>query len=305
MDLHSLRAFLSLASSLHFGKAAREANLSTSALSRTIQRLEDEAGERLFIRDNRAVALTPAGEGFRAFAREVLNGWDGLQSSLAVGREALRGEIRIYCSVAASYTVLSELVRSFRQAHPGVHIRLATGDPAEAVERVQSGLADLTVAARPDSLPRGLCFRPVAVSPLLFIAPVVSCEAARLVKGPSVPWARVPLVLSATGLSRRRADAWFRSRRIHPNVYAEVSGHEAIVSMVRLGCGVGIVPRLVLERFAQKGEVRVLDVSPALEPYVVGLCAHTRRLASPIVKAFWDLGGAAGGSPRSVSSPGS
>jgi LysR family positive regulator for ilvC len=305
MDLHSLRAFLSLASTLHFGKAAREVNLSTSALSRTIQRLEQEAGERFFTRDNRAVALTDAGERFRAFAREVLEGWEGLQSSLSEGREALRGEISIYCSVAASYTVLSDLVRGFRSAHPGVHIRLATGDPADAVERVQSGLADVTVAARPDSLPRGLRFSPVAVSPLLFISPVVSCEAAELVKRRPIPWARVPMVLSATGLSRRRADAWFRSRRIRPNVYAEVSGHEAIVSMVRLGCGVGIVPRLVLERFAQKGEVRVLDVAPGLEPYVVGLCAHSRRLASPVVKAFWDLGGSAGLSERTISSPGS
>jgi LysR family positive regulator for ilvC len=89
---------------------------------------------------------------------------------------------------------------------------------------------------------------------------------------------------------------------VKPRVYAEVSGHEAVISMVRLGCGVGIVPRIVLDRFAQKGEVRVLDVSPPLEPYVVGLCAHERRLAAPVVKAFWDL--AAGGAAR-LSSRGS
>jgi LysR family positive regulator for ilvC len=321
MDLQSLAAFLSLASRLHFGKAARESNLSTSALSRTIQRLEEEAGEKLFIRDNRAVSLTPAGARFRGFAREVLEGWEEMQRSLAAGRQALQGELRIYCSVAASYTVLSNLVRGFRQAHPAVHIRLATGDPADAVERVLSGQADLAVAALPDALPRGLRFRAVAVSPLVFIAPAVACEAAALVKGPSVQWSRVPMVLTAAGLSRRRADAWFRSRRTRPNVYAEVSGHEAVISMVRLGCGVGIVPRIVLDRFAQKGEVRVLDASPPLEPYVVGLCARARRLASPVVKAFWDLGGtgrdaaagaagsapgrATGSAPGQVSSPGS
>jgi LysR family positive regulator for ilvC len=97
------------------------------------------------------------------------------------------------------------------------------------------------------------------------------------------------MVVSETGLSRTRVDSWFRARKVRPNVYAEVSGHEAIISMVRLGCGVGVVPRVVLERFAQKGEVRVLDVEPPLEPYVVGLCAHRRRLASPLVKAFWDI----------------
>jgi LysR family positive regulator for ilvC len=294
MDLHGLAAFQSLASTLHFGKAAREANLSTSALSRTIQRLEQETGERLFFRDNRSVSLTPAGELFRGFAREALEGWEDLLRSLAVGREALRGEIRIYCSVAASYTVLSELVRGFRLAHPGVHIRLATGDPADAVERVQTGQADIAVAALPEALPRGVRFQAVAVSPLVFIAPAVACEAATLVKGPSIQWARVPLVLTATGLSRRRTDAWLRARRVRPTVYAEVSGHEAVISMVRLGCGVGIVPRVVLDRFAAKGEVRVLEVAPELEPYVVGLCAHARRLASPVVKAFWDMAGSPG-----------
>ncbi len=96
------------------------------------------------------------------------------------------------------------------------------------------------------------------------------------------------MILTASGLSRRRADAWFRHRGIRPSIYAEVSGHEAVVSMVRLGCGVGVVPRLVLDRFAQKGEARVLDVEPALEPYVVGLCVHRRRLSAPLVKAFWD-----------------
>jgi LysR family positive regulator for ilvC len=170
-----------------------------------------------------------------------------------------------------------------------VHIRLQTGDPADSVERVQSGHADIVVAARPDSLPRNLVFKTVVVTPLEFIAPASPCEAASLVKGPDVPWSRVPMVLSETGLSRARVDAWFRAKGLHPSIYAEVSGHEAILSMVRLGCGVGVVPRLVLERFAQKGEVRVIDAPPALEPYVVGLCTHKRSLASALVNAFWSV----------------
>ena len=58
MDQHDLRAFLAVSSNLHFGRAGREVNLSPSALSRTIRRLEEEVGERLFVRDTRAVELT-------------------------------------------------------------------------------------------------------------------------------------------------------------------------------------------------------------------------------------------------------
>ena len=103
------------------------------------------------------------------------------------------------------------------------------------------------------------------------------------------------MVLSATGLSRERTDAWFRAKAIRPNVYAEVSGHEAVLSMVRLGCGVGIVPKIVLDRFALKSEVRVLRVEPSLAPYTIGLCAQRRRLQSPPVKAFWEIAADRGG----------
>lgn len=288
MDQHDLGAFLALASSLHFGRAGREVNLSPSALSRTIRRLEDEVGERLFVRDTRAVALTDAGRALREYAREQREGWERLRASIAGPRGGLRGELSVYCSVAASYTVLGGLIAEFRRRHPGVHLRIETGDPARALDRVQEGHADVAVAARPSSLARGLAFRAIAVSPLLFVAPTISCDAARLTAKAPVDWARVPMVLTAVGLSRRRADAWFRARRIRPSVYAEVSGHEAVVSLVRLGCGAGVVPQLVLDRFSLKGEARVLDVAPPLEPYVVGLCVHRRRLAAPPVQAFWD-----------------
>lgn len=289
MDYNSLRVYLSLSNTLHFGRASRESNLSPSALSRTILRLEEEVGWKLFIRDNRSVELTPAGLRFRGHAQEVLDAWEKLRDSLAGGEEELSGVIVLYSSVAASSTVLADLLPAFRRKYPRIHIRLETGDPARAIDRVQSGAADITVAALPGSLPRALVFKRVAVTPLLFIAPTADCESASLTRRSPIPWPRVPMVLTEAGLSRKRADSWFRAAGVKPSVYAEVSGHEAVVSMVRLGCGVGIVPRIVLERFSHEGEVRVIDVKPPLEPYIVGLCAHKRRLALPVVKAFWEI----------------
>ncbi len=289
MDLESLRIFLRLADTLHFGRASRQSNVSPSALSRAVLRLEEEVGQKLFIRDNRSVALTPAGALFRAYAQEVLDGWERFRGELESGRNTLAGELRLYSSVAASYTVIADLLKKARMRYPGIHIRLQTGDPAQAMERLRDGSADITVAARPDALPRNLVFKTVSVTPLVFIAPLMSSQAAALCAETPIPWDRVPLVLSESGLSRSRIDSWFRRAGVKPNVHAEVSGHEAVVSMVRLGFGVGIAPKIVVDRFAQKGEVRVLDIDPALEPYVVGLCAHKRRLESPVVRAFWDI----------------
>jgi LysR family positive regulator for ilvC len=289
MDHESLRMFLRLTHTLHFGRASRQSNVSPSALSRIILRMEEEVGQKLFIRDNRSVELTAAGSGLRVYAQEVLDGWDRLRGALESGNQALSGELRLYASVAASYTVLSDLLGRCRLEYPGIHIRLQTGDPAEAVDRVRDGGADITVAARPDSLPQNLVFKTITVTPLVFISPVTPCEGAVMAAKTPIPWKSVPLVLSESGLSRARADAWFRKAGIRPNVYAEVSGHEAVVSMVRLGFGVGIAPKIVVERFSLKGEVRILEVDPPMEPYIVGLCAHKRRLESPVVRAFWDI----------------
>ena len=292
MDLHELSLFIHLADTLHFGKTSSACHISPSALSRTIQRLEEEAGERLFIRDNRSVKLSEAGVGYREFARETIDRWETYRSSRATGEGALRGELRLFCSVTASYGVLADLFESFRADYPEVHIRLQTGDAAHSIENVVSGAADLTVAAKPERLPRNLRFKIITTTPLVFIAPVVPCEVSRTIEksaDPSMlPWRSMPMILAEQALSRRRVDSWFRAKGIHPNVYAEVAGHEAILSMVRLGCGIGVVPELVVENSLFKDEIRVLDISPALEPYQVGLCVHNRRLPLPVVKAFWD-----------------
>jgi LysR family positive regulator for ilvC len=187
MDHDGLRAFLCLSKTLHFARASRECFMSPSALSRTIRRLEEEVGQRLFVRDNRSVELTPAGMELRRYAVETMDGWERLRGALARGGDAVSGEISLYSSVAASYTVLSDLFRDFRREHPGVHIRLRTGDPADAIAQVQTGAADITVAAKPPALPGNLVFKPVAVTPLVFIAPAVRSEAESLTRRRSIP----------------------------------------------------------------------------------------------------------------------
>ncbi len=59
--------------------------------------------------------------------------------------------------------------------------------------------------------------------------------------------------------------------------------------MVRLGCGIGIVPKLVLARSPFRDEVQILNTAPVLDPYVVGLCSNKRNLQRPVVQAFWQL----------------
>ena len=284
MDHRTLKQFVNLAESLHFGRAAEASNVSPSALSRGIRRLEEELGAALFERNNRSVSLTHAGELFLAWARDNLGGWDAIRNSLMAESAELHGEVSIYCSVTASYSFLFDILARVRQKHPRIEIKLHTGDPEDAVHRVLSGSEDIAIAARPPRLQAGLAFNLIDVSPLVFIASKESPMPTH--PGPR-HWADCPMILSERGLARQRVDRWFRKIGVIPRIYAQVAGNEAIVSMVSLGFGVGVVPRIVLDNSPLAERVQIVDVQPGLAPYEVGLVTQEKKLANPLISAFW------------------
>src|SRR5262245_24582470 len=124
MDTEGLRLFLHLARSLHFGRTSRECHVSPSALSRSIQRLEQEAGAPLFRRDSRHVELTVAGERMLSFASETLSRWDHALAGLRGSGPQLRGTLSLFCTVTAAHSLLPSVLGAFRKRHPEVTIRL-------------------------------------------------------------------------------------------------------------------------------------------------------------------------------------
>lgn len=291
MNIKALTHFLALADHLHFGQASVATNVSISGLSRNIKQLEHEVGAELFDRDNRSVRLTPAGERFRQYARDAVQQWQQIRYELAEHATQLQGEISLYCSVTASHSILFTLLKRFRRDFSGIEIKLHTGDPELAISRVVGGREDLAIAALPDKLPRGVVAKPMTTSPLLFIAPRESVDLTLPVRAEADQWSRLPLIVSEGGLARSRVNDWFRQNQIKPNIYAQVAGNEAIVSMVGLGLGIGVVPEIVLDNSPVAATIQVLTIDPPLEPYQVGLCALKKSLANPLVRAVWNSGG--------------
>ena len=287
MDIRELELFKDLTQTLHFGKTSQRCNISPSALTRTIKRLEDEIDTDLFIRDNRSVSLTETGVKFAVYAEESIRNWTLFQRELNEQSGRVSGEITLYSSVTAVYGILPDIFTQFRELYPDVHINLQTGDAASAVDKVLSGEVDLAVTALPDKMPSKLEFLRLAETPLVSIAPRSSSEFPLRSTTGRIDWNKTPLILSEHGLSRSRLDHWFKEAGVKPNIYAQVSGNEAIIAMVRLGCGVGIVPSLVLEQSLFKDDVIILDDGPDLAPFFVGVCADKLHLKSTALNAFW------------------
>ncbi|MFT5260265.1 MAG: LysR family positive regulator for ilvC [Saprospiraceae bacterium] len=289
MNPRLIKQFISLAEHLHFGRASDACHISSSALSRNIRQLEEELDTVLFDRDNRSVNLTQEGDTFLQYARDATLKWKGVLNELNTQSGELRGKLKLYCSVTAAYSILFDLLNRFRDDHPGIDIKLHTGDPEHAIDRILAGHEDISIAAHPKTLPKNIAFKPITVSPLLFIAPMQSKDL-RFNPLPPVSvsnWEQIPMILAEGGIARKRTDAWFKQQGISPKIYAQVTGNEAIVSMVSLGLGVGVVPKIVIDHSPMADNIQVLDVTPKLEPYNVGLFALKKQLKNPLLRAFW------------------
>ncbi|RLM21560.1 transcriptional regulator IlvY [Brenneria alni] len=290
MDLRDLKLFLHLAESRHFGRTAKAMHISPSTLSRQIQRLEQEIGQTLFQRDNRTVLLTDAGEHLKLFAQQTLLQYQQLRHAIGQRGPSFSGELRIFCSVTAAYSHLPPILDRFRAEHPLVEIKLTTGDAADAVEKVQSNDADLGIAGHPETLPASVEFMPIGKIPLVLIIPALPCPVQAQVKQPHPDWAEIPFILPEHGPVRKRIDLWFRRQHLtNPQIYATVSGHEAMVSMVALGCGIALIPDVVLENSPEPVRNRVsVFAEHVMEPLALGVCVQKKRLNEPLIAAFWE-----------------
>ena len=292
MEIRACQVFLQLAQTLHFAKTAQVCNLSPSALSRLIQRLEQEVGQPLLQRDNRHVSLTPAGRHFVDYARRTVDQWQQLCSNLNTHHSNLSGEVSVFGSVTASYSMLAQILPLMRESYPGIEIKLRTGDQADGVGRVVAGEEDCAIVARPDKLPHRLKFLSLQSTPLRLIGPhapsALSRKIDQLLSNNEVPdWSKIPMVVAERGLARERLLARLTSLGVKPNIYAQVAGHEAVVSMASLGFGIALVPELVIQHSPKQETIRILPWLDDLPPFSLGLCAQHQRLDDPLLGALW------------------
>ena len=288
IEYEPLHQFVELTRTLHFGRAARACHVSPSALSRSVQRLEGQVGEQLFEREHHRVTLTPAGEHFRRHALAVLDEWHRYEQERAEHRGELNGTLHMYCTVTAAQSIVPDLLGRLRRTHPGIRIELETGYASNAIDQLRGGEIDASIAALPERLPAGVVSRHLTTTPVVFVAPDIDGPVRDLINRRRINWTAVPLVLPAHGLARDYTDDWLDRRAITPNIYADIEGHEAILALVALGCGVGVVPRLVLEKSALRDRIVELAVKPALPPFRIALCVRERSRSNPLIGALWE-----------------
>ena len=139
MELHEIRYFLALSKTLNFTKAAEACNVSQPALTRAIQKMEDELGGLLFSRERNNTHLTELGRLIEPHLTEVLartQAGEGDRHALSAAGQCA-ASLGVMCTIAPVQFV--SFLGRFRAAHPGVDVTLLEHVPDRLCELLVRG----------------------------------------------------------------------------------------------------------------------------------------------------------------------
>lgn len=148
-SLAQLQAFIAVAETLHFGRAATLLHTTQPPLSRSVQALEKSVGVSLLDRTSRQVSLTPAGEAVLVEARHLVARWERIVEK---GRRAANGEGRalmVGCVETAAYGILPKVLADFRQEVPDVSLELFDLHSPQQLAGLKNLSLDLAILRAP------------------------------------------------------------------------------------------------------------------------------------------------------------
>ncbi len=241
LNFHLLEQFVVLARAKNFTRAAEELHLSQSALSRAIQKLEDQLGQPVFDRKPREVILTDFGELLLERAKNILKLVEDTFAELAeAGR---RGRIRLGAIPTIAPFFLPRLLGSFAQNNPDIAVIVQEDTTEELIKRCTHGEIDLAIIALP-IIARDVEIERLFDEELLLVVPLGHpLEKAKKITAESVDQYPFVMLNEAHCLSENIA-SFCRKQSIQLVTVERTSQLATVQELVSLDHGVSIVPEM-------------------------------------------------------------
>ena len=142
MELRVLRYFLTIAREGNITNAANVLHITQPTLSRQIRDLEDELGQKLFVRNSHSVSLTNEGMLLRKRAEEILELVQKTEQEVSQPDYMLSGDVYIGAGETVGVHFLTRTARELRERYPDIHFHIVSGDGVEVCELLDKGLID-------------------------------------------------------------------------------------------------------------------------------------------------------------------
>lgn len=283
--LTGLIAFARAASLGSYTAAARALSVSPSAISKSVQRLEDHFGLKLFTRTTRSLVLTPEGRDLYERAQRILREVDEIDQAAVASRAEPSGVLKVTAPLPIGLNILAPALPRFRALYPKLAIDLRLGDQfSDIIEQgidvaIRVGnLADSRLVSRPLGPHRIGAFaspdylerkgRPVELADLAHH----ECVNFRYQSsGQSLRW---PYQIGEKQLE------------LSPYAALTVDVSDAVAAILAAGGGIGISPHYVAAPYVVRGQLVPILPQFTVERFMITALWPESRRGSPNVKAF-------------------
>jgi LysR family transcriptional regulator, nitrogen assimilation regulatory protein len=249
MELRSLHYFVRIAELGSITRASAHLQIAQPALTRHIQRLEDELDAALFTRANRGVRLTEAGQKLLDSAQRILRDIERAGDEIRAHKAHPSGKIILGVTPPLCPVVVPELFARMREHYPLIELKVVHAGTARLEEFIVAGLVDLALMTM-ISRSRLIALTRLAEEEMV-LATRPGARPSSIVSAEELN--RTPLILG-DGM-RASLDVLLSGRGIVLRVDTELDDHETIRLMVQQGVGASILPHSSVYRECARGLV--------------------------------------------------
>jgi DNA-binding transcriptional LysR family regulator len=238
MDIGQLQTLVAVADTGSFAGAARVVNLTASAVSQQIQKLEDQVGVTLFDRKKRPPQMNAKGEELVRAARSVLQIMTEARLAISGGRTA--GMLKIGAIRTISMRLVPFALADMSALYADLTFDLTVGISQSLMADVATGRLDAALVAEHVGVPLGLSWHPVFSEPLVLVAPLHAAGQSELSLLYGLPFIRYETAVPLA----RQIEMELSRLGVTPREIAVANTMPSVIGMVQAGLGVAIVPRI-------------------------------------------------------------
>ncbi len=260
LEIRHLKLIKAIAEEGGVTRAASRLYLTQSALSHQLRDIESKLGAQLFLRLNKKMLLTQAGERLLHAAEGVLGELKRVEEDIQQIATNRGGVLRISTECYTCYHWLPAALRPFQEAYPHVEIRIVSEATRHPLEALLNGKLDLAITCTPVRNSK-ITFKP------LFQDELVACmpPAHELTRRPFLTaqdFADQHLIVYS---SPKAEQAVFQKVLLPANVTPRRVSHieltEAIIEMVKAGLGIGVMARWALQPHLEAGTLKAVPLT--------------------------------------------
>jgi LysR family hydrogen peroxide-inducible transcriptional activator len=260
MEMHQLRYVVAVARAGNFSRAAEQCHVSQPSLSQQVQKLEEELGERLFVRTKREARLTQAGEDFLPRAVRILEEAEAARREIADTRGLLRGRLTVGVLPTIAPYLLPAVLSRFTRSHPGLEVIVNEDTTAQLLRQVLAYEADLALVSDPITEPRVEVRELMAEELLLALPPGHRLSRHREVRAADISDERLIVMREGHCLGEQVLRFCHR-RHLRPQISFRSAQLETIQALVHAGLGLALVPAMARQRHPkERPEYRSLQM---------------------------------------------